>query len=303
MSDARPVRTIAFIGTGLMGTPLVKRMLGAGFVLRVWNRTPSKLADLTAAGAIPARTVAEACDGADSICTCLSNAEAVEQTVFGSGGAAAALRAPALLIDFSTIGPEATVLFAARLAAANGASWVDAPVSGGPTGAATGTLVIFCGGAAEAVARAQPLFEAIAQRVTHFGDIGTGQAAKLCNQVIVAVTLAAIAESLALAENASLDPMRLVDALTGGYADSIPLQIFGRRMAGRALEPKLGEIATMAKDIALAADLAGKCGSKLPVVAAAAAIYEAAARAGLGSQDLGALIRLHTGRGAARKAP
>jgi 3-hydroxyisobutyrate dehydrogenase-like beta-hydroxyacid dehydrogenase len=302
VTDARPGRTIAFIGTGLMGTPLVKRMLDAGFVLRVWNRTPSKLKGLTAAGAFAARTVAEACDGADTICTCLSNAEAVEQTVFGSGGAAAALRAPALLIDFSTIGPEATVRYAARLATTTGASWIDAPVSGGPTGAATGTLVIFCGGAAEAVARAQPLFEVIAQRVTHFGDIGTGQVAKLCNQVIVAVALAAIAESLALAENASLDPMRLVDALTGGYADSIPLQIFGRRMASRALEPKLGEIATMAKDIALAADLAAKSGSSLPIVAAAAATYEAAARAGFASQDLSALIQLHAGRGDAWKA-
>jgi 3-hydroxyisobutyrate dehydrogenase len=302
VTSAHPMRSIAFIGTGLMGTPLVKRMMAAGFVLRVWNRTPAKLADLTAAGAGTARTVAETCDGADAICTCLSDAEAVEQTVFGRSGAVAAPRPPALLIDFSTIGPEATVQFAARLAAANGASWIDAPVSGGPTGAATGKLVIFCGGDAAAVVRAQPLFAAIAQRVTHFGDNGTGQAAKLCNQVIVAVTLAAIAESLTLAEAASLDPVRLVDALTGGYADSLPLQVFGRRMASRALEPKLGEIATMAKDIALAASLAGKSGSSLPVVAAAAATYEAAARAGLASQDLSALIQLHAGRGAAWKA-
>jgi 3-hydroxyisobutyrate dehydrogenase len=296
------MRTIAFIGTGLMGAPLVRRLLGAGFELRIWNRTTSKLRDLTAAGAFPAATVAEACAGADAACLCLSDAHAVEETVFGIDGLIAAAPPPALLIDFSTIGPDATVRFATRLRAAGGITWIDAPVSGGPTGAATGRLVVFCGGDPDSVARAQPIFAAVSQRVTHFGGSGNGQAAKLCNQVIVAVTLAAIAESLALAEHAHLDPVQLVDALAGGYADSIPLQTFGRRMASRTYEPKLGEIATMAKDISLAANLAAESGPALPTVAAAASMYEAAERTGLAAHDLGALIELYSGSGGARKA-
>ena len=207
---------IGFIGTGLMGTPMVRRLLAAGFTVRAWNRTASKLDELAAEGAIPAPTIAEACDGADVVCTCLTNSEVVERAVFGPSGVTAAAHATSTLIDFSTIGPSATQAFAARLTRERGTTWVDAPVSGGPTGAAAGKLVIFCGGTVDDVERARPLFDAMAQRVTHFGATGAGQAAKVCNQVIVAVTLAAIAESLSLAEAMSLDSRKLVEALTGG---------------------------------------------------------------------------------------
>jgi 3-hydroxyisobutyrate dehydrogenase-like beta-hydroxyacid dehydrogenase len=284
------------MGTGLMGAPLAKRLLDARFELRVWNRTPSKLAALTAVGAVALPTVAEACDAADVVCTCLADARAIEDVVFGGSGVVAARRVPGILIDFSTAGPDATVRFAERLKGATGTSWIDAPVSGGPTGAASGKLVIFCGGDAGAVAQVQPLFAAIAARVTHFGGHGTGQTAKLCNQVIVASTLAAIAEALTLAETAALDSAALVDALTGGYADSLLLQIFGRRMANRTFEPKLGAVDTMAKDISLAADLGRSLGPRLPVIGAVAATYEAAVQAGLASLDLSALVRLHAQR-------
>ena len=283
---------IAFIGSGLMGTPMIKRLLGAGFAVRVWNRTPSKLADVVAAGAVSSPTIAEACDGAHVVCTCLSNADAVEQVAFTAQGVVAAERLPAMLIDFSTIGPVATRAFAARLAVACGTAWVDAPVSGGPTGAAAGKLVIFCGGDSNDIERARALFDAMAQRVTHFGATGNGQAAKVCNQVIVAVSLTAIAESLNLAESLSLDPLQLVEALTGGYADSIPLQIFGRRMAQRAFEPKLGDLALMAKDLSLATQLAAERGSTPPVLTAAARVYAAAAARGFSNADLGELINL-----------
>ena len=287
-----PLHTIAFLGTGLMGVPLVRRMLGAGFSVRVWNRTAARTTELVSAGAIAAPAVGVACDGADVVCICVSNADAVECSLFGEHGVATARQRPRALIDFSTIGPRATSRFAARLAAECGTDWVDAPVSGGPTGAAAGKLVIFAGGDPEQIARLQPLFACVAQRVTHFGAIGSGQAAKVCNQVIVAITLAAIAEALTLAEAASLDAELLVDALTGGYADSIPLQIFGRRMARREFEPKLGELALMAKDLDLAAQLGGTRTPTLPLVQSAIAVYERARRRGLAAADLSTLIKL-----------
>jgi 3-hydroxyisobutyrate dehydrogenase len=267
-------------------------MLAAGFAVRVWNRTPAKAVELITAGAVRAATVGEACDGADVVCVCVSNADAVERSVFSESGVASARHPPATLIDFSTIGPDATVRLATRLAVNCGTAWIDAPVSGGPTGAAAGKLVIFAGGDAGLISRMQPLFACVSQRVTHFGSTGKGQAAKVCNQVIVAITLAAIAEALTLAEAASLDPERLVDALTGGYADSIPLQIFGRRMARREFEPKLGELALMAKDLGLAAQLADARSPRLPILEAATAVYETACRQGLAAADLSTLIAL-----------
>jgi 3-hydroxyisobutyrate dehydrogenase len=275
-----------------MGIQLVRRILAAGFDVRVWNRTAAKADELVVAGATRANTAGDACDDADVVCVCVSDAEAVEDCVFSATGVASARRPPPVLVDFSTVGPEATGRFATRLAAACGTAWIDAPVSGGPTGAAAGKLVIFAGGDAALVARLQPLFACVSQRVTHFGASGNGQAAKVCNQVIVAITLAAIAEALTLAEAASLDPERLVDALTGGYADSIPLQIFGRRMARRQFEPKLGELALMAKDLGLAAQLAGSEARRFPLVEAATAVYGAATRHGLATEDLSRLISL-----------
>jgi 3-hydroxyisobutyrate dehydrogenase-like beta-hydroxyacid dehydrogenase len=286
------LQAIAFIGTGLMGVQLVRRMLAAGFGVRVWNRTPARADELIASGATRSTTVGEACDGADVVCVCVSNADAVESSVFSESGVASARRPPSVLVDFSTIGPDATMRFASRLAAQCGTAWLDAPVSGGPTGAAAGKLVIFAGGDAGHVANMQPLFACVSQRVTHFGATGNGQAAKVCNQVIVAVTLLAIAEALALAEAASLDAEQLVEALTGGYADSIPLQIFGRRMARREFEPKLGELRLMAKDLGLAAQIAGSRSPMLPIVAAAAGVYDAACRSGLAAADLSTLITL-----------
>jgi 3-hydroxyisobutyrate dehydrogenase len=287
------LQTVAFLGVGLMGAPMVRRLLAAGFIVRVWNRTAAKLDELVAAGATPAASPAEACEGAQVACVCVSNAGVVEEVVFGDRGAATAQRAPATLIDFSTIGPEATREFADRLRQTAGTAWLDAPVSGGPRGAASGKLVIFCGGEDTRVASMQPLFAALSQRVTHFGPVGTGQAAKIANQIIVSITLSAIAEALALAERMSLDPRRLVEALTGGYADSIPLQIFGRRMAERSFEPKLGEISLMAKDLALAAQLAKTHRVELPVLDAALAFYESALASGYATKDLGTLIELH----------
>jgi 3-hydroxyisobutyrate dehydrogenase-like beta-hydroxyacid dehydrogenase len=287
------IRDVAFIGTGLMGVPMVYRLLGAGLAVRVWNRTSNKLEPLLAAGAVRAASPAEAAQGADLVCLCLANASAIETVLFGESGVAAARNPAPLLVDFSTIGPDRTLEFAERLRVRRRIAWVDAPVSGGATGAAQGKLVIFCGGSTADIDRLAPLFAALAQRITRVGELGSGQTLKLCNQLIVASNLVAIAEALTLAEENGLDPGILPDALTGGFADSIPLQIFGRRMAAHVTDPKLGELALMLKDLTAVEALARARRVQLPLAAAALRVYGQAADEGVIQEDLSALISLY----------
>jgi len=290
---AEPIRTVGFLGVGLMGSPMARHLLGAGFAVRVWNRTRSKLDSLIEAGAIPASTPAAAADDADVLCLCVTDKTAVEDILFGPGGAAEAARVPPVAVDFSTIGPTATLALAARLKSRCGASWVDAPVSGGATGAEHGKLVIMCGGETDDIARLGPLLAAFSQRVTRIGELGAGQTLKLCNQLIVATNLVAISEAFKLASVSGLDLDTIPQALAGGFADSIPLQIFGRRMAQGVFTPVLGELALMLKDLSAAQDLAREHGSVLPMTLAALEVYRRAAERGLMSEDLAALFKLY----------
>jgi 3-hydroxyisobutyrate dehydrogenase-like beta-hydroxyacid dehydrogenase len=201
-----PVAKVAFIGTGLMGAPMVRRLLAAKLKVRVWNRTPDKTKSLIAAGAEAAMSPAEAANGLDAVFLCLSNSAAIESVLFAAGGVAHAGAAPPLLVDFSTIGPSDTERLADRLRARCGTAWVDAPVSGGVTGAEQGRLIIFCGGSPRDIDRLAPALDALAQRHTRIGELGTGQTLKLCNQLIVATNLVAIAEALALARASGWPP-------------------------------------------------------------------------------------------------
>jgi 3-hydroxyisobutyrate dehydrogenase len=286
-------RTLGFIGTGVMGAPMVKRLLGAKFQVRVWNRSPSKLDPLVAAGASRADTPADAASGFDAVLLCLSDAAAVEAALFGAGGVAQASIPPPLLLDFSTIGPQATHTLAERLRSACGTGWIDAPVSGGAAGAEQGRLVIFCGGPAGDIKRLTEVFDALAQRFTRVGELGAGQTLKLCNQLIVASNLVAIAESLAMARASGLDMTEVPGALAGGFADSLPLQIFGKRMAAGLTTPVLGELRLMLKDIDAVADLAQTSHCDLPLMNAAREVYRRAAANGLLREDLAALMSLY----------
>jgi 3-hydroxyisobutyrate dehydrogenase len=287
------IRTIGFLGVGLMGSPMARHLLSAGFRLRVWNRSRSKLNALIESGATAASTPADAADGADVLCLCVTDKSAVENVLFGAGGAAEAARMPPLVVDFSTIGPTATVALAARLKVQRATSWVDAPVSGGVTGAEQGKLVIMCGGTLVDFARLRPVFAAFSERITRIGDLGAGQTLKLCNQLIVATNLVAICEAFKLASVSGLDLISVPEALAGGFADSIPLQIFGRRMAQGAFTPVLGEIALMLKDLSATQDLARDHGSVLPMTLAALEVYHDAANRGLIREDLAALFKLY----------
>lgn len=282
------ISRIAFIGTGLMGAPMVARLVGAGFAVRVWNRSPEKLRPLVALGAASAASPAEAVADSELVCFCLTDGEAIGELLFGLAGLAEAMAAGALLIDFSTIGPKATRALASRLASSRpDIGWIDAPVSGGVRGAETGELVIMCGGEEGAVAAVGPVLSVLAKRVCHLGPLGNGQAAKLCNQLIVSASIVAISEALILGREQGLDIAALPAALEGGWADSLPLQIIGGRMAVGCDDPPIVSIDTFVKDLALVLDSAGRT----PELAAKTAdIYAVAAAGGGGASDVTTLI-------------
>jgi 3-hydroxyisobutyrate dehydrogenase/2-hydroxy-3-oxopropionate reductase len=282
------IARIAFLGTGLMGSPMVARLLAAGLSVRVWNRSPEKLRPLAGLGAVSAASPAEAVADVQLVCLCLTDGSAIEDLLFGPSGLAEAMPAGALLVDFSTIGPKATRALASRLQAGRSdIAWIDAPVSGGVRGAELGDLVALCGGDEEAVASVRPVLSVLAKRVCHLGPLGSGQAAKLCNQLIVTANIMAIAEALVLGREQGLDIAALPDALAGGWADSLPLQIIGSRMAAGVVEPPIASIGTVMKDLALVLDSAGQ----LPQLATRAReIYAAAAMDGQAGADVSSLI-------------
>lgn len=220
-------RNIAFLGTGLMGGPMARRLLGAGFGLTAWNRDASKAAPLSADGARIAGNASEAAKGASIVFTMLSDGNAVEDVLFNQG-VAAALAAGAVVIDCSSIAPKAARDHAQRLAE-RGIRHIDAPVSGGVVGAAAGTLAIMAGGDGAVIAELADVFSPLG-RVTHVGPTGTGQLAKLGNQQIVAVTIGAVAEAMMLVEAGGGSREAFRNAIRGGFAESRILDLHGQRM-------------------------------------------------------------------------
>jgi 3-hydroxyisobutyrate dehydrogenase len=283
-----PLR-VGFVGTGLMGAPMVRRLLDAGFGTTVWNRTEAKSRALETHGANVAAGPKGVAEASDVICLCLADTAAVEDVVFGAEGFATDPGSCRILVDFSSIRPDTTVDMARRLADATGIDWVDAPVSGGVRGAADGTLIVLCGGSEQAVAAASPVFDAVSRRVSHMGGVGAGQATKLCNQAIVATNLMAIAEAMVLAKGAGIDPGMLPGALAGGWADSLPLQILGPLLADADAEAKTGALRLMQKDVETACDVAMAAGSGLSVIEHVADAYRRACEAGYEDKDITSL--------------
>ncbi len=270
---------LGFIGTGLMGGPMAARLLAAGHEVAVWNRTPAKLQPLLAKGARKAGSPAEAARGAEIVMTCVTDQRALEEVLFSADGVIAG--SAKLVVDFSSVAPASARDFAARLSD-KGIHLVDAPVSGGVSGAEKGTLVVMAGGRSEDIERARPVVMHMAQRFTRMGDVGAGQATKLCNQVIVASLVAVIAEAVRLAEATGVDAKQLPEALKGGFADSLPLQIFGARMAARQFEPPLAAASIMLKDLENAAKAADV---SMPMARAATEIYRR-----MGGQDITRIV-------------
>jgi len=264
---------LGYLGLGLMGLPMTKRLLGAGFDVAVWNRSPGKVNALVEAGAKAAASPRDVVAHASIIFMCLTDASAVEEVVFGDNGLSGTDGNGKLVVDFSSIHPDKTKSIAARLKAANGMGWIDAPVSGGTKGAEEATLAIMAGGEAADVERIRPYILAMARNFTHMGPTGAGQMTKLCNQVIVGCAMAVLAEATRLAVNAGIDAKRLPEALAGGFADSIPLQLFVPRMAQGIHSPPLGHIHTMLKDLDTVVDVAQDTSTPVPMAALAAQIF------------------------------
>ena len=287
--------TIGFLGLGDMGLPMACRLVDSGSKLVVWNRSRDKTERLMANGARIAATPAEVAQRADLVGICLSSHVAVEEVAFGPLGlfTTSALRLK-VVADFSTGAVEASQDFARR-ASAHGVDWVDAPVSGGVRAASRGELIVFAGGREGALERLEHLFRPLAHRVTHMGESGSGQATKICNQAMVASNMLVMAETVAMARRAGIDVTRLPDALEGGFADSIPFQIFGPRMATHDFTPRLGAVSLMAKDAGLARALAARCGAETPILRAAEQIYARVLEGGAPApqEDISALIRLY----------
>ena len=293
MSAALP--RLAFAGIGLMGLPICRRLLAAGFDLTVWNRSPDKCEPLLEAGARQVRTPAELCAHADLVLLCLADTAAVQEVVFGAQGIQQGARADQLLVDLSSVEPAATRAMAARLEQVAGMRWVDAPVSGGVAGAEDGSLAIMAGGSTADIERIRPVLMHLGQRLTHMGELGAGQVSKVCNQMIVACNALVIAEVVALAERSGVDAGLLAGALAGGFADSRPLQILAPQMAEERFEPVRWHVRTLLKDLDTAVRLAGQQGSATPMSGLAAQLMRQHGARGNLERDPATLVQLYRG--------
>ncbi|MEX0746324.1 MAG: NAD(P)-dependent oxidoreductase [Phycisphaeraceae bacterium] len=283
---------IGYVGVGLMGLPMVKRLVSLQYAVRAYDVLAEKTAAAAAAGAQAAASPADAVQGADLVLLNLPTTDAVEQAVFGDAGVAGALRPPQVLVDFSTIKVDKCKAFAEKLRAASGCGWIDAPVSGGPPASGGGTLTIMAGGEATDVARAQPLFAEVAGRFTHMGPSGAGMAAKMLNQLIVGCGHAVMAEAVVLAEAAGIDAARLPECLAGGLADSGLLQKLYPRMQRREFAPQ-GYVRQLLKDLDMVHEYAAALKAPTPMMSEALSLYRILVHLGHAELDTGAILKVY----------
>lgn len=291
MMSTRP--SLGFAGIGLMGLPMCRRLLAAGYPLTIWNRNPAKCAPLVEAGARQVATPAELCEQADVVMLCLADTAVVREVVFGPAGVAEGAKPGQLLVDFSSLEPTATREMAAELAGKTGMAWLDSPVSGGVVGAEAGSLAIMVGGDAADLDRVRPVLLELGQRVTHMGGVGAGQVTKACNQMIVACNALVIAEVVALAEQAGVDASLIAEALAGGFADSKPLQILAPQMAESRFEPVKWHVRTLLKDLDTAVKFSRETGSATPISGLAAQLMRLHGAQGFLQKDPATLVQMY----------
>lgn len=267
---------IGFVGIGIMGAPMVRRLLKCGWNVSVWNLEPERYREVP--GAMVQSSPAAVRAASDIVIFCVLNAEAVEQCCFGPQGLIQAASGATLLIDCSTVNPDATLRLAQRLHQHIGMDWVDAPISGGPAAAEDGQLTIMMGGAQRDVTRANAVLADLASNLTHIGALGAGQTAKIINQAIVGVGYVLMGETLALAEAAGIDARRLPAALAGGMADSTVLKRIYPQQQARDYDPPRGYARQLDKDLKNVMTFVQAQGLDLPLVQAAIERYHDFAR-------------------------
>ena len=277
---------LAFIGTGVMGAPMAGHLVAAGHDVVVYNRTQAKAqAWAEKYGGTVAETPAAAATGADAVFACVGNDDDLASVTLGEDGAFAAMRDDAVFVDHTTV----SAAIARRLAAER-ALVVDAPVSGGQAGAESGKLSIMCGGSAAAMAKAEPFMQAYAARIVHVGDAGAGQTTKMCNQIAIAGVIQGVAESLRFAQMSGLDLDKVLEAISGGAAQSWQMVNRWPTMAREEFDFGFA-VDWMRKDLGLALDEARRNGAVLPVAALVDQFYADVQAMGGARQDTSALVR------------
>jgi 2-hydroxy-3-oxopropionate reductase len=274
---------IGFIGLGIMGKPMARNLLAAGFGLTVHSRSAGPVDELVTGGATRASDAGEVAAASDITITMLPDTDDVERALVGPDGVLGAAARGSLVIDMSSIDPGPTRDMA-RAFAARGVAMLDAPVSGGERGAIDATLSIMVGGDEDAFDRAAPVFGALGKNIVHIGPSGAGQVAKACNQLVVAATIEAVAEALLLAERSGVDAAKVRSALMGGFASSKILDVHGQRMLDRAFEPGF-RIRLHRKDARIVEDAAAATGTPIPAFAVVAQQLQDAVDGGYGELD------------------
>jgi 3-hydroxyisobutyrate dehydrogenase-like beta-hydroxyacid dehydrogenase len=275
-----------------MGLPMVRRLRSLGYAITAYDIAEKQVDAARALGAQTATSAAGVTRDADFVLLNLPTTDAVEQAVFGPEGVASTLRAPQLVVDFSTNEVGRGKGFAERLAQQTGCRWVDAPVSGGPPASGTGTLTVMAGGAEEDIARVAPLMQDIAARFTHMGPVGSGLVAKMINQLIVGCGHAVMAEALVLAECAGIDAARIPECLAGGHADGTLLQKLYPRMVERNFAPQ-GYARQLLKDLEMVNAFAGGMKAPVPMAGEALSLYRMLVHRGYAELDTAAVLKLY----------
>lgn len=280
---------VGFIGLGIMGTGMARNLLKAGFPLQVWNRTTSRAEPLVAEGATLAESPAALAAASDIIITCVSDTPDVEAVILGEDGVIAGARSGALVIDMSTISPQATIAIGEQLAE-HGVHMLDAPISGGSEGAARGTLSIMIGGDAADVARAQPVFAAMGKTITHVGGHGAGQTVKLVNQILVVGNTLAMCEALLFAQAGGVDLQKAFEAVSPGAAGSWMFSNRAPQILRRDWRPGF-TIDLQQKDLRLVLQAADSLGVPVPTTSMIFNLYRTLQARGLGAEGNHGLVK------------
>lgn len=282
---------LGYLGTGLMGLPMVRHLVSRGYGVTAFDIVEVKRREASNAGATVVERAADVAAGADLVLLNLPTTEAVEEAMFGSGGVAASMRPGQIVVDFSTITVDKGRAFARRLLDEAGCGWVDAPVSGGPPAAGSGTLTVMAGGRPEDIEAVRPLMADVAQRFTVMGPAGAGLVAKMINQLIVGCTHAVLAEALVMAEAAGIEAGRIPECLAGGHADGTLLQRNYPRMAARDFAPQ-GYARQLLKDLEMVSAFAGSLKAPAPMSGEALNLYRLLVHLGHAEADTTAIVKV-----------
>ena len=283
-------RKVGFVGLGIMGTPMAQNLMAAGYELVVYNRSPGKMEELAAEGAEAAENLGEVVDTCDVIITMLPGPPEVREVVAGEGGLLEGAGEGTLIVDMSTSSPVLAQELAVT-AAEKKIGMLDAPVSGGDTGAEEGSLSIMAGGTKEDFGRAKPLFEVMGASVVHVGEPGAGQTVKACNQIVVALVMEAMSEALVLGSKAGVEPEKILEALSGGLADNKVMQVKGEKFLSQGFTPG-GKVKFHHKDLGIALAAGREYGAPLPLTAVVDQMFGLLIAKGRGKWDHSSLITL-----------